>query len=222
MRRRDAQQAADLSIAAAGCAGKRWPTVGQLFVRSFGARGAHLRRPCARRGVEMEQRHRNHQSAIPLSRRHGRAGWGQPSPLRPASAWDCSARTGRANPTLLLHLNGILPEKPDGGGAVKIMGESCQQNRILKKSGAKLACFSRSRRPVVFPLAAEDVAFGPQQLGLSEAEIAGPRAQRPGTGGSGGICRRATHHLSHGEKRRLCLAACWRATRNSGAGRTDQ
>jgi cobalt/nickel transport system ATP-binding protein len=56
------------------------------------------------------------------------------------------------------------------------------------------------------PLAAEDVAFGPQQLGLSEAEIAGRVRSALAQVGLAGFGRRATHHLSHGEKRRLCLA----------------
>jgi cobalt/nickel transport system ATP-binding protein len=56
------------------------------------------------------------------------------------------------------------------------------------------------------PLAAEDVAFGPQQLGLSEAEIAVRVRSALAQVGLAGFDRRATHHLSHGEKRRLCLA----------------
>jgi energy-coupling factor transporter ATP-binding protein EcfA2 len=52
----------------------------------------------------------------------------------------------------------------------------------------------------------EDVAFGPQQLGLAEAEVAARVEKALAQAGLAGFGRRATHHLSHGEKRRVCLA----------------
>jgi cobalt/nickel transport system ATP-binding protein len=52
----------------------------------------------------------------------------------------------------------------------------------------------------------EDVAFGPQQLGLSEVEVAAQVKKSLAQAGLSDFGRRATHHLSHGEKRRACLA----------------
>jgi cobalt/nickel transport system ATP-binding protein len=113
---------------------------------------------------------------------------------------------GSGKSTLLLHLNGILPEKPGAGGAVKIMGETVgKQNleRIRRQVGL---VFQDPDDQLFCPLAGEDVAFGPQQLGLSEAEVAARVRGALERVGLAGFGRRATHHLSHGEKRRLCLA----------------
>jgi cobalt/nickel transport system ATP-binding protein len=113
---------------------------------------------------------------------------------------------GSGKSTLLLHLNGILPEKPDGGGAVKIMGEVVSKQNLEKIRCQVGLVFQDPDDQLFCPLAAEDVAFGPQQLGLSEAEIAGRVRSALAQVGLAGFGRRATHHLSHGEKRRLCLA----------------
>jgi len=56
------------------------------------------------------------------------------------------------------------------------------------------------------PTVLEDVAFGPHQLGLAEAEIAERVQTALARVGLTGFGHRATHHLSHGEKRRVCLA----------------
>ena len=56
------------------------------------------------------------------------------------------------------------------------------------------------------PTVQEDVAFGPQQLGLSETEISARVEKSLAQVGLVGFGHRATHHLSHGEKRRVCLA----------------
>ena len=113
---------------------------------------------------------------------------------------------GSGKSTLLLHLNGILPEKPDRGGAVKIMGEVVSKQNLEKIRRQVGLVFQDPDDQLFCPLAAEDVAFGPQQLGLSEAEIAGRVRSALAQVGLAGFGRRATHHLSHGEKRRLCLA----------------
>jgi cobalt/nickel transport system ATP-binding protein len=53
---------------------------------------------------------------------------------------------------------------------------------------------------------AEDVAFGPQQLGVAPDEVACRVTRALAQVGLAGFESRATHHLSHGEKRRACLA----------------
>ena len=113
---------------------------------------------------------------------------------------------GSGKSTLLLHLNGILPEKPDRGGAVKIMGEVVSKQNLEKIRRQVGLVFQDPDDQLFCPLAGEDVAFGPQQLGLSEAEIAVRVSDALARVGLAGFGRRATHHLSHGEKRRLCLA----------------
>ncbi len=113
---------------------------------------------------------------------------------------------GSGKSTLLLHLNGILPEKLPADGAVKVYGDvvspanieniRCQVGLVFQDPDDQLFC----------PTVAEDVAFGPQQLGLKEADVSERVKKSLAQVGLEGFGHRSTHHLSHGEKRRACLA----------------
>jgi len=52
----------------------------------------------------------------------------------------------------------------------------------------------------------EDVAFGPRNLGLPEEEVQRRVAESLDAIAATGLRRRAVHHLSFGEKKRVCLA----------------
>ena len=113
---------------------------------------------------------------------------------------------GSGKSTLLLHLNGILPEKLSSGGAVKISGEALAPENLGKIRRQIGLVFQDPDDQLFCPTVAEDVAFGPQQLGLAESEIAARVKLSLAQVGLAGFEHRATHHLSHGEKRRACLA----------------
>jgi cobalt/nickel transport system ATP-binding protein len=113
---------------------------------------------------------------------------------------------GSGKSTLLLHLNGILPEKLSGDGAVKILGEPVGAQNIETIRRQVGLVFQDPDDQLFCPTVQEDVAFGPQQLGLAEAEVAARVEKALAQAGLAGFGRRATHHLSHGEKRRVCLA----------------
>ena len=113
---------------------------------------------------------------------------------------------GSGKSTLLLHLNGLLPEKLSGDGAVKIFGEAVATENLEKIRSQIGLVFQDPDDQLFCPTVAADVAFGPQQLGLSEAEIAMRVKKSLAQVGLAGFEERATHHLSHGEKRRACLA----------------
>lgn len=113
---------------------------------------------------------------------------------------------GSGKSTLLLHLNGILPEKVSGDGAVKIFGEAISSENLERVRRRVGVVFQDPDDQLFCPTVAEDVAFGPQQLGLGEAEIAARVKDSLAKVGLAGFGNRATHHLSHGEKRRACLA----------------
>lgn len=107
---------------------------------------------------------------------------------------------GAGKSTLLLHLNGILPEKMSAQDcSVRIFG---QTDPLARRRDVGLL-FQDPDDQLFCPTVWEDVLFGPQQLGLpvrvvSEAlEAVGLR----------GFEQRLPHHLSHGEKRRVCLAS---------------
>jgi cobalt transport protein ATP-binding subunit len=113
---------------------------------------------------------------------------------------------GSGKSTLLLHLNGILPEKPGGESGVKILDQpvTTQNLETIRRQVGLL--FQDPDDQLFCPTVEEDVAFGPQQLGLSEAAVAKRVEQALAQVRLEGFGHRATHHLSHGEKRRVCLA----------------
>lgn len=113
---------------------------------------------------------------------------------------------GSGKSTLLLHLNGILPEKTSADGAVKIGGKAISQKNLAAIRRDVGLVFQDPDDQLFCPTVQEDVAFGPQQLGLAEAEVAARVEKSLAQVGLAGFGRRATHHLSHGEKRRACLA----------------
>jgi cobalt transport protein ATP-binding subunit len=113
---------------------------------------------------------------------------------------------GSGKSTLLLHLNGILPEKPAADGHVAIFGRTVERENFAEIRRQVGLVFQDPDDQLFCPTVAEDVAFGPQQLGLLEAEVAGRVQKGLAQVGLPDFGARATHHLSHGEKRRVCLA----------------
>jgi len=103
---------------------------------------------------------------------------------------------GAGKSTLLLHLNGVLPENPTG--AVRVFGQT--DLATMRRDVGLL--FQDPDDQLFCPTVFEDVAFGPQQLGLPETNVAEALAWV----GLTGFEKRSPHHLSHGEKRRVCLA----------------
>jgi len=126
--------------------------------------------------------------------------------VRPGECIALLGPNGSGKSTLLLHLNGLLPEKINGDGAVKIHGEAVAAGNLEKIRRQVGLVFQDPDDQLFCATVAEDVAFGPQQLGLGETEIAARVKLSLAQVGLAGFETRATHHLSHGEKRRACLA----------------
>ena len=113
---------------------------------------------------------------------------------------------GSGKSTLLLHLNGILPEKLGPDGAVQILGQPVTPDTIETIRRQVGLVFQDPDDQLFCPTVEEDVAFGPQQLGLTDAEVRARVKSALAQVGLADFGHRATHHLSHGEKRRACLA----------------
>jgi cobalt transport protein ATP-binding subunit len=113
---------------------------------------------------------------------------------------------GSGKSTLLLHLNGILPEKLGPDGAVQILGQPVTPDTIETIRRQVGLVFQDPDDQLFCPTVEEDVAFGPQQLGLSESAVRARVQSALAQVGLADFGHRATHHLSHGEKRRACLA----------------
>ena len=113
---------------------------------------------------------------------------------------------GSGKSTLLLHLNGILPEVPPGDGSVIIGGEAVSPRNLAAIRRQVGLVFQDPDDQLFCPTVAEDIAFGPEQLGLGRTEVAARVQRSLALVGLAGFGHRSTHHLSHGEKRRVCLA----------------
>jgi energy-coupling factor transporter ATP-binding protein EcfA2 len=113
---------------------------------------------------------------------------------------------GSGKSTLLLHLNGLLPEslpkKPD----VTIYGRALGQETAAEIRRDVGLLFQDPDDQLFCPTVYEDVAFGPQQFGLSEQQLKAAVTKALEVTSLIGHEHRSPHHLSSGEKRRVCLA----------------
>ncbi|TCB90095.1 ABC transporter ATP-binding protein [Micromonospora zingiberis] len=112
---------------------------------------------------------------------------------------------GAGKTTLVLHLNGILTATE---GSITVGGLAVEADR------ARLAEIRR-RVGIVFqdpddqlflPTVAEDVAFGPANLGLRGADLAARVDEALAAVGMSAQRDRAPHHLSFGQRRRVAVA----------------
>lgn len=113
---------------------------------------------------------------------------------------------GAGKSTLLLHLNGLLPEDPASESAIRIFGVPATEQNLATIRREVGLLFQDPDDQLFCPTVYEDVAFGPEQLGLSKAEVESRVKTSLQTVGLAGFERRAPHRLSGGEKRRVCLA----------------
>ncbi|GIE90636.1 cobalt/nickel transport system ATP-binding protein [Actinoplanes regularis] len=113
---------------------------------------------------------------------------------------------GAGKTTLVLHLNGILH---GGGGRVEISGLP-----VIPRDRAAIAEIRR-RVGIVFqdpddqlfmPTVAEDVAFGPANLGLRGAELDARVDEALAAVGMSEHRDQVPHHLSFGQRRRVAVA----------------
>ncbi|MFH0907628.1 MAG: energy-coupling factor ABC transporter ATP-binding protein [bacterium] len=113
---------------------------------------------------------------------------------------------GAGKSTLLLHLNGLLPERPAGAAAVRVLEKAVAEPNLATIRAELGLLFQDPDDQLFCPTVWEDVAFGPQQLGLTGAALSTRVAQALEQVGLAGFEERLPHHLSRGEKRRVCLA----------------
>jgi cobalt/nickel transport system ATP-binding protein len=113
---------------------------------------------------------------------------------------------GAGKSTLLLHLNGLLPESWNGEKSVLVGGRAVGPENLLEVRRKVGLLFQDPNDQLFCPTVFEDVAFGPQQFGVSDREVRERVARALATVGIPGFEQRAPHHLSVGERRRVCLA----------------
>ncbi|HVT88885.1 MAG TPA: ABC transporter ATP-binding protein [Tepidisphaeraceae bacterium] len=113
---------------------------------------------------------------------------------------------GAGKSTLLQHLNGLLPEDLNGDANLKIMGQPINRATLPEIRRQVGLLFQDPNDQLFCPTVFEDVAFGPRQLGLSESEVRLRVEESLKQIGLPGFENRLPHHLSLGERRRVCLA----------------
>jgi cobalt/nickel transport system ATP-binding protein len=112
---------------------------------------------------------------------------------------------GAGKTTLVLHLNGILT---GGSGTVTVGGLTVGPDRatlaeIRRRVGI---VFQDPDDQLFLPTVAEDVAFGPANLGLRGAELAARVDEALAQVKMSEHRDRAPHHLSYGQRRRVAVA----------------
>ncbi|HEV2088552.1 MAG TPA: ABC transporter ATP-binding protein [Cryptosporangiaceae bacterium] len=110
---------------------------------------------------------------------------------------------GAGKTTLVLHLNGILNA---GAGSVTVAGLPVRKEHLAEIRRRVGVVFQDPDDQLFMPTVAEDVAFGPANLGLRGAELAGRVHEALSAVGMAEFGDRAPHHLSFGQRRRVAVA----------------
>ncbi len=110
---------------------------------------------------------------------------------------------GAGKTTLVLHLNGIL--RP-GRGAISVAGLPVAKQNLREIRSRVGIVFQDPDDQLFMPTVGEDVAFGPRNLGLPEAEVTARVAAALEQVGMAGYADRPPHHLSFGQRRRVAVA----------------
>lgn len=113
---------------------------------------------------------------------------------------------GAGKSTLLLHLNGILPDAFSREPAVIVGGMPVTKENLGEIRRRVGLLFQQADDQLFCTTVREDVAFGPEQLGLEKSEVDARVQAALAEVGLPGFGDRPPHHLSMGEKRRVCLA----------------
>lgn len=109
---------------------------------------------------------------------------------------------GAGKTTLALHLNGILR----GEGYVSIGGMELSEDSVTEIRRRVGLVFQDANDQLFMPTVAEDVAFGPANLGLEGQALEERVASALEQVDAEELASRPPHHLSGGEKRSAALA----------------
>ncbi len=109
---------------------------------------------------------------------------------------------GSGKTTLLRHLNGLLLADD---GSVTVCGRSVKKDPMGARRRVGMV-FQDADSQIVGETVYDDVAFGPENLGLARSEIDRRVAKALDAVDMAGFEDKRPHHLSGGEKRRLAIA----------------
>lgn len=112
---------------------------------------------------------------------------------------------GAGKSTLFLHFNGIL--RPTQG-IISVDGETVKYDKkdLLKVRQKVGIVFQNPDDQLFAPTVLEDVAFGPMNMGLSNEDVEKRVKEALLRVGMEGYEKKAPHHLSGGQKKRVAIA----------------
>ncbi len=120
--------------------------------------------------------------------------------LRPKERVGLIGPNGAGKTTLFMALCGI--QKPEAGEIV-LFGRPLKHRDFRPEIGL---VFQKSDDQLFSPSVRDDVAFGPQNLGLLPAQVEERVAEALAATGTAALAERPPHHLSGGEKRMVSIA----------------
>ena len=109
---------------------------------------------------------------------------------------------GAGKTTLMLHLNGLLR----GAGELEVAGLPVGPDTLPALRARVGLVFQDPDDQLFMPTVADDVGFGPRNLGLDEAEVTARTAAALAAVRMEHAAARAPHQLSMGERRRVAIA----------------
>ena len=113
-----------------------------------------------------------------------------------------AGRNGSGKTVLMLHMNGLL--KPTGG---RVLFEGIPIEKNLPKVRQRVGIvFQEPENQIVGQTVEEDVAFGPENIGLSREEVTRRVSSATAEAGIVHLIARPSKALSGGEKRKLAIA----------------
>ena len=109
---------------------------------------------------------------------------------------------GAGKSTLLLHLNGLLR----GAGKVRIWNKEVSEENLRWVRGQVGMVFQDPDDQLFMSTLAEDVAFGPANMGLPEEQVRERVEWALQSVGLAGLSGKVPHHLSFGQRKRAAFA----------------
>src|SRR5215208_4143004 len=119
--------------------------------------------------------------------------------------------SGCGKTTLLLALNGLIPHEIDTGlidGSVQVCGHEVGSTRVAEMAKHVGIVFQNPDEQLTCLYVEDEVAFGPENLGLPPDEVWRRLEEALTAVGLDQLREKVVHSLSGGQKQRLALASC--------------
>lgn len=117
--------------------------------------------------------------------------------------------TGAGKSTLCMALNGLVPQTTGGtiGGRVTVLGQDPRVVPVARLAARVGMVYQDPETQLICPTVEDEVAFGPENLGIPANEIAERVTWALGVVGMAAHRSRSPIQLSGGQKQRLAIAA---------------